>query len=285
MKEKDLLNVADFFVIIFRGKWVFIVCWLLVMTAAVAYLSLTRKTYKLEGTLYVGRFQETLLEEGEFVAAKLRDYSFMYRALQNAKVELDIPINRLTRLVTTEVLNEVKKTKDVGLVKLSVEYKGQEKVHQIFKALTDQLILDHQDLLRESSRALKSMEQMFWDDEEELRESLTRDEAKAAMLFSSAKDLKQMPNYLLLAHTISEKRNHHNKLVQDIHYLKIETESASKSYNTRLASEPEVPDDYFKPKLLLTLILAVVLATVSATVATLGLYFFRHEIQPKLSAS
>ncbi len=282
MNDKDLLSVSDFLVVLIKGKWLLIGVWLLVMGAVIAYLLFAKKTYRLQGTIYVGRFQEILLEEGEFVAHKLEDYSFIKRALNRAGLELDVPVARVQKMIRTDVLNEIKKIKDVGLVQLTVEFKDQRLTHEIFKALTDQLIAEHLQLLDASRNVFKEMERLFWESEERLRETLIKDEGFA---YEAQPDLSRdesVPSNLLMRHTISEKQEFWRQLIKDIHYIKIEGDSATKSYNTKLAAEPETPDEPYKPKVLLTLVLGAVIATVFAILFTFGWYLFKTEVRPRL---
>lgn len=281
MQNEELLRVSDFFIILLRGKKTFIATWILVIALAVVYLSIASKAYKLTGTIYVGRMQETLLEEGEFVASKLHDYSFVKRALERNGVEVDMPVSRLTRKIKTQVVNEVKKIRDVGIVQITVEFKDPQKTLEIYKAVTDLLIAEHGELLEQGASVFKDMENMFWQDEARLRASLDQDEAVIEKMSLEAAT-PGIPSFLLLGHTVAEKRASHQRLVKDIHYLKLEADSAVKSYNTRLAAQPVLPDEPFKPKKALTLIIAAILATVAATVMTLAFDFYLKEIRPKL---
>ena len=286
--QHDLLSITDFFVILLQQKKIFISVWLIVMACVAAYLLLAKKTYRLSGTIYVGRFQRLLVEEGEFVAHKLRDYSFIKRALTRSNVSLDIPVSRLQRLIQTDVLNEVKKNEDVGIVQLTVDYKDQQKVYDIFKALTDQLIEEHGKLINHSIGVFKEMEAMFWENEKMIRESLARDESYAFQAglneAKSSQPAQTLPSHLLAQHTISEKSEFLKKLIQDIHYIRIEGESATRSFNTKLAAEPETPDEPFKPKTLLTLIIGVVLATIAALAASFLWNLYQVDIKQRLQA-
>lgn len=282
MEEKDLLSVSDFLIVLIKGKWLLIGAWLLIMSAVVGYLLLVKKTYRLQGTIYVGRFQEILLEEGEFVAHKLEDYSFIKRALDRAGLDLDISVTRLQKMIRTDLLNEIKKIKDVGLVQLTVDYKDRKLVLEIFKALSDQLIAEHLQLLDNSRNVFKEMERLFWESEGALRETLTKDEGFAYEAQPNLVREQTVPANLLLRHTISEKQEFWRQLIKDIHYIKIESDSATKSYNTKLAAEPEIPDEPFKPKTLLTLVLGAVIATVFATLVTFAWFLFNTQVRPKL---
>lgn len=281
MNNEELLRVSDFFVILIRGKRVLISVFMAIVLAGAVYLLTAEKSYKISGTIYVGRLQEILLEEGEFVAQKLQDTSFVTRALQRNGVKIDQPVSRLVRKIKTDVVNEIKKIDDVGIVQLSVEYKDPESTLTIYKALTDLLIEEHGQMLEHGANVFKGMEKMFWDDEKKLRDSIAGDEAELAKSgAAAARD--SIPSYLLLGHTLAEKRTAHQVLVKDIHYLKLEGESATKSFNTRLASEPTLPDEPFKPKKLLVLVLVLVLATVGSIVATLAMDYYQREIRPRV---
>lgn len=282
-KDQEFLSIADFFVILFRRKVLFIVCWLLIMAAAVTYLMVAEKTYRLSGTIYVGRFQGLLLEEGEFVGQKLRDYSFIKRALETANIQLDVPLDRLQRQITTEIVNEVKKNEHVGIVKLTVEFQGQQKVYEIYKALTDALIADHAKLLANSTDVFDAMEARFWESEAKLRSTMLKDEALAyEQAERGNRDIDQPASQVLVQHIASEKRYAWRDLIKDIHYLKIEADSATRSFNTKLTAEPVVPDNHFKPKGLLTLVLGAILATVAATAAALLMELYQTQVRPKL---
>lgn len=278
-QNQELLSISDFFVAILRRKALFMGVWLLVMALVAAYLAVAKKSYRLTGTIYVGRFQRLLIEEGEFVANKLEDYSFIKRAMDRSNVQLDMSVNRLQRLIEADVLNEIKKTKDVGLVQLTVEYKDQQKCYEIFKALTDLLISEHGLLVEQSVSVFDEMEKRFWDSENDIRAALEKDEAYA---FEADKKLTSVPTHLLAHHTISEKMEFLQTLVKDIHYLKIEGHSATRSFNTRLAAEPEVPDEHHKPKTVLVLLLGIIVASISAVSATLGMAIYNEQIKPKL---
>lgn len=283
MKDQELLSISDFIVILLRRFHIFLGVFILVMALAGIYLAYAKKTYRLEGTIYIGRFQEILLEEGEFVANKLTDYSFIKRALDNRNITLDIPVSRLTRLVHTDIVNEIKKIDDVGIVNLTVEYKGREKAHEIFKALTDQLIEDHGDLLKESQVVFNQMIEQFRVNEEETRENLKRDEEQ---LYANAQkpSSASVPSHLLLGHTISEKRQFLKTLVKDRNYLIIEADSATKSYNTKLAAEPQVPDEHYKPKTLIVLVVALVFAAIAGILAAFAWHLWATDIKPKLTS-
>ena len=280
--NQELLSVADFLLILFKRKWIFLAVWVCVMALAVTYLLVAKKTYRLSGTIYVGRFQEILLEEGEFVAGKLQDYSFIKKALDNGHVQVDIPVFRLQKLVTTEVINEIKKTKDVGLVKLTVEYKDQEKVYRIFKALTDQLIADHQQLFSHSTEVFAEMERLFWEREKVLAESIQADETLERATNVDPAPRGTAPSHLLLSHTLEEKRQNLKEIIKDIHYIKIEGDSATKSFNTKLSAEPQIPDEHVKPRFLITLILGFIVATIGGVTAALLLNLYLEDVRPRL---
>ncbi len=281
-ENKELLSISDFFIAIYKRKALFIGVWLLVMALTIAYLAVAKKSWRLTGTIYVGRFQRLLVEEGEFVANKLEDYSFIKRAMDRSGVELDISINRLQRLIEAGVINEIKKTEDVGLVKLTVEYKDQQKCYEIFKALTDQLIQEHGVMVQQSVAIFDEMEKRFWDGEKALRATLENDEAYVSMAQENPGSL-TVPSQLLAQHTVSEKMQYLQTLIKDIHYLKIEGHSATRSFNTRLAAEPEIPDEHYKPKKVLVLLLGAIVATIAATFVSLGLTIYTEQIKPKLT--
>ena len=282
MNDRELLSISDFLLVLYRRKVIFLLVWFLVMAVAVAYLFLAKKTYRLSGTIYVGRFQEILLEEGEFVAHKLEDYSFIKKALDRSGVTLDKSITRLQKDIRTDVLNEVKKISDVGLVKLTVEYEDREKAYEIFKALTDQLILEHGELLENSAKVFREMEDLFWKSEEELRRTLSQDETYTYATEEHAEKMESAPSRLLARHTVSEKQEAWRRLIKDIHYIKIEGDSATKSFNTKLSAEPQIPDEHVKPRGLLTLILGAFMATVAAVLAAMLYNLYVEELRPKL---
>ena len=282
MKEQELLSLADFVAILFRRKWVVIAIWFLVMALTVVYLIFAERTYQLKGTLYVGRFQEILLEEGEFVAKKLADYSFIKKALDSHGIEIDIPVTRLERMIKTDIINEVKKIKDVGIVQLTVEYKDRHKVLDIFKALTDQLVEDHGHLLSQCSAVFARMEAEFLANQKRLEASLEEDESFRERNFKKLDPGMTLPTVLLASHTIAEKRDFLKQIIKDRHYLLIEADSATKSYNTKLAAEPQLPDAPYKPKQSLTLIVGVILAVMAGAGMALALELYNVQIRPRL---
>jgi len=282
MIEHQKLDLADFFLILWRRKLMFLAIWLLVMVAAVAYLFIANKYYKLSGTFYVGRFQGLLIEEGEYVAAKLRDYSFTKAALDAAGVTLDIPVSRLDRLVSTDVLNEVKKTADVGLVRLTVEYKDRQTALDIYKALADHLIRDHQRIIDRAAGVLVNMEEAFREDAAALRQSLETDQKRAEAALDEQDVLNEVMGYQFLSHTIAEKRNSYKEMVKDMYYLQLEAGAGPKTYVTRMSAPPVLPDEHFKPKRTLVLILGLILASLAATIGTLAYEAFQTVIRPRL---
>ena len=282
-EKQDMISLADFLVVLVRYRWQFIGVWVLVMALVVAYLSFAEKSWRLTGTIYVGRFQSLLLEEGEFVAHKLEDYSFIKRALDNAGIELDIPVTRLTRLIRCDVLNEIKKIDNVGQVKLTVEYKDQQMTYEIFKAITDQLIAEHQKMLDASVAIFDDLIKDFNHEEAVMRENLKQDEMFAYSDPEKLQAAKSVPSQLLAHHTVGEKRFYLKDLVKDVSYLKIEGHSATRSFVTRLAAEPEVPDEHFKPKGMLTLLLGAIFATMAATLMALALELWKTNIGPSLA--
>lgn len=281
-QQQELLSISDFFVILFKRRYLFLAIWFLIMGLTVTYLAVAKKSYKLSGTIYVGRFQRLLVEEGEFVANKLEDYSFIKRALEAESVEIDITINRLQRLIEADVVNEVKKNEDVGIVRLTVEYKDPQKVLEIFQALTNQLIKEHGELIGHSKKIFKEMEEKFWESENKVRNSLDKHESMVEKSNQDGEDSATVPAHLLAQHTVSEKNEFLKRLVQDIHYLRIEGESATRSFNTKLAAKPKAPDEHFKPKGLITLIIGLIAASLAATISALAWELFQVQIRPKL---
>jgi len=284
-ENQEYLSVADFLLILWRRRFIFIGVFALVIAAAVVYLLVAKKTYRLSGVVYVGRFQALMLEEGEFVAKKLQDYSFIKKALDNNGVTIDIPIMRLAKQIDTEVINEVKKVADVGIVRLTVEYKDREMVYRIFKALTDQLIADHGELLEGAREIFRNMEQAFWEKESAISASIEEDEKFIDEVLDKRDLDLTIPSHLLLQHTISEKENFQKKLLQDIYYIHLETKAATKSFNTKLGAEPAPPDEHYKPKTLLTLVLAAIIGGILATLAALSLHLYAEKLRPRIKAS
>ena len=281
-EQQELLSISDFVVTLWRRKLIFLVVFVLIMAAAVAYIKLAKKTYRLMGTINVGRFQRLLIEEGEFVANKLEDYSFIKSALAEGGVEVDMPVSRLRRLIKADVINEIKKIDDVGLVQLTVDFKDQQKCFEIYKALTDKLIAEHRVLVEQSVAEFNKMEEAFWKNEKEVRDSLESDKAYVYKGMENPKASETVPAHLLAQHSVSEKKSYLKELVKDIYYLRIEGHSATRSYVTKLAAEPKVPDEHHKPKALITLILALVVASIAATSAALSIDVYKRFIQPKL---
>lgn len=279
--EQPMLSISDFLLILIRRKWVFLSVFCIVFLASFLYASLAKKTYELTGTIYVGKFMGELLEEGEFVVQKLEDFSFIKRAIDAADIHLDIPVMRLQKLIKTEVVNEVKKTKDVGLVQLNVRYKDRHKVVEIFNALTAQLIAEHQALLDHSIRVLEDEEDQYRQIKTELEKSIADDEALSRFNVQNPSQ-RTVPSLLLLEHTISEKRAFRSMLNKDLHEVRVEAEAATTSFNTRLASPPELPDSHLKPKLTLTLVLGFIVAGILATAAAYLVHLYQTEIKSRL---
>ncbi len=283
LEKNEFLSVADFLMILFRRRVAFIVALALVLAVTVAYLALAKKTYRLTGAVYVGRFQGVLLEEGEFVAKKLQDYSFIKNALDRAGVVPDIPIARVQKLVDTEVVNEVKKISDVGIVKLTVDYKDREMAYKIFKALTDHLKADHGELLDNSRAIFQKMEDAFWEKEKFIDASIEEDQAFAKDVLAGRELDMSVPSHLLLQHTISEKADFLKTLLKEIYYIRIETSAATRSFNSKLAAEPAVPDEHYKPKTILALALGGIMGLVLATLAALSLHFYDEKIKGRIN--
>jgi len=279
--EQPLLSIADFLLVLIRRKWIFLLVFCLIFGASIAYALLAKKTFELTGTVYVGKFQGELLEDGEFVVQKLEDYSFIKKAMEAANVSLDIPITRLQKLIKTEVVNEVKKTKDVGLVQLNVRYKDKDKVVEVFQALTNLLIQQHLVLLNDSIRVLEDQQEQYKRIQTELEKSIHEDEALSKFNTKNPAS-RSVPSLLLLEHTISEKRAFRSMLNKDLHEVRVEAEAATTSFNTRLASQPEVPDSHLKPKLTLTVILGFMIAGIFATAAAFLAHLYITEIKVRL---
>ncbi|MCB1049323.1 MAG: hypothetical protein KDC71_01900 [Acidobacteria bacterium] len=279
--KPDFLSLSDAIVVLVRRRGVFALVFILIMALAIAYATLSKKTYELTGTLQVGKFKGELLEDGEFVAQKFEDYSFIKAALQEANIPLDISVSRMQKLIKTEVVNEVKKTKDVGLVQLNVKYKDQQKVRDIFQALTDKMIRDHQHLLDISVAVLKDEEAKYEELSQKMAESIAQDEelSRKNALDSGQKTV---PSLLLLEHTISEKRTFRSLLTKNIHEVRVDAEAATSSFNSRLAAAPEMPDAHMKPKLTLTVMLGFIAALILATCSAFLWELLQSEVIPKL---
>lgn len=283
MKQDDTISIIDFCVILFRRKWVVIGIWLLAIVAAFAYLKLGDKTYRLGGAIYVGRFQEILLEEGEYVAQRLKDYSFIKTALENGNVELDVPVTRLQKDIDAKVINEVRKVKDVGIVYLTVEYGDPEICHQIFKALTDQLIADHAKLLDQSQEVFRKLETRFAETEGEVEAWLRADEAFLAENLKNPPKSQEWPSHLLARFAMAQKSDFVKQIVKDRAYLLIEADSATKSFNTKLSAEPKVPDHPIKPIPIIILMVAAVLGAIFGAAAAFALEIYQSQIKPRLA--
>lgn len=283
-QETQLLSLSELCLILYRRKVVFIAVWILIMVAAGLYLTFAKRTYRLKGTIYVGRLQRFLLEEGEFVAKKLEDYSFIKQALDEHNVTLDIPVSRLTRFVQADVVNEVKKVRDVGIVELSVEFKDRQMCFDIYNALTKKLISDHQVLVDRGHEVFGDMEKSFLAEEKRIRESLGEDQnlirKGVSQTGQSAEDI-TAPSSLLLTRNMEDRRQYLKELIKDRHYLLIEGDAATTTFNTKLAAEPVIPDEPFKPKRLTVLIIALFVATVAGLIASLAWHVFITEIKPK----
>lgn len=286
MQENGLLSISELFVILYRRKAIFILIWVLIMILAGGYLAVADKTYRLKGTIYVGRLQRFLLEEGEFVAKKLEDYSFVKRALENHNVALDVPISRQLRNIQADVVNEVKKVRDVGIVELTVEYKDRQICFDIFKALTDQLMKDHQVLVDRGHKVFGDMEASFLAEEQRIRGSLADDDAYLKEM-AKATETKEItaPTGLLITRNVEDRRQYLKELIKDRHYLLIEGDAATTTFNTKLAAEPVLPDEPFKPKTFTILIIALFIASVAGIVGAFGWHLLLVEIVPKLKES
>jgi len=283
-QSTDFLSISDFLVVLIKRWRVFFLTFVVVMGLAAAYAFLAKKTYELTGTVCVGKFQGELLEEGEFVAQKLEDYSFIKRAVEQAGIDLDVSVMRLQKLIKTELVNEVKKTKDVGLVQVNVRYKDRDKVVEIFEAITDQLIAQHQVLLDQAVSVLRDQEGEYRQLQAKLQKSIDEDESLSVDNRANAPN-KTVPSLLLLEHTLSEKRVFRSMLTKNIHEVRVEAESATQSYNTKLAAAPQPPDAHLKPKLTLTLILGFILAVIAATAASYFWNLLVLEIVPRVRES
>ncbi|MCB1041656.1 MAG: hypothetical protein KDC35_01875 [Acidobacteria bacterium] len=286
MNDQDvsLVSLSDFLVVLIKRKGVFVTVLTLVIALAAAHGLWAKKTYELTGTINVGKFQGELLEEGEFVAQKLEDYSFIARAIRAANIDLDVSVTRLQKLIKSEVVNEVKKTQDVGLVQLNIKYKDREKLVLIYKAITDQLIHEHSLLLNDARAILKGKEQEYRELQQQIQQSIQADEEMSRENASRGKG-PTAPELLLLEHTISEKRVFRSMLTKDIHDTLVESDAVTESYNTKLASEPMVPDAHLKPKLMLNLVIGAVLGLILATLAAVFVNTMQEEVLPKLRAS
>ena len=287
-QETQLLSLSELCLILYRRKIVFIAVWISIMVAAGLYLAFAKKTYRLKGVIYVGRLQRFLIEEGEFVAKKLEDYSFIKRALDANDVRLDIPVSRLSRYVQADVVNEVKKVRDVGIVELSVEYKDRQLCFDIFDALTKKLISDHQELVERGHKVFGDMEQSFLAEEQRIRDSLAEDQdiiRKGATEAGQSDGEVTAPSSLLLTRNMEDRRQYLKELIKDRHYLLIEGDAATTTFNTKLAADPVLPDEPFKPKRLTVLIIAFFVATIAGLIAALAWHIFQTEIRPKIAAA
>jgi len=285
MQDTSLLSVSELFVILFRRKWVFLLVWILIMTGAIGYLLLAKKTYRLKGSIFVGKIQRFLVEEGEFVAKKLEDYSFVKRALDAHQVVLDIPVSRQLQNIQADVVNEVKKDRDVGIVELTVEYKDQQICFDIFKALTDELIKEHKVLVDRGHAVFNEMEKSFLAEEERVRQTLNEDDLTIRDL-TKEKTSSQFtaPSGLLLAKNMEDRRQYLKEIIRDRHYLQIEGDAATTTFNTKLAATPVVPDEPYKPKRLTILIIAIFVATIAGVISAFAWHLLQTEIRPKLGA-
>ncbi len=284
MQQQDslsLISVSDLVVVLFRQKWAFLLIFVAVFSTAILHGLFAKKTYELTGTINVGKFQGDLLEEGEFVAQKLEDYSFIARAIKQAGITLGMPVTRLQKLIKCEVVNEVKKTKDVGLVQLNVRFKDKQKVVDIFTALTNQLVAEHEVLLAQAVAVLDDKESEYKVLQGQIEASIQADEELSRDNAIKSKG-PTAPELLLLEHTISEKRVFRSMLTKDIHDTRLESRAVTESYNTKLAAAPELPDSHLKPKLMLNIIIGGAVAVMLATLGSLFLNLLQVDVLPKL---
>lgn len=280
----QLFTVGQFFYLLFKKKVLFIFAWIVIFSLFIAYGFVAKKTYELEGTLSIGKFNEELLEEGEWVARRLQDYSFIVEALSEAGVPLDISASRLQKLIKTEVVNEIKKNKDVGLVRLRIRYKDREKIVAIFKALTAKIIKEHDALLVQS-------QQILIREEEELRALIQKTIEATEVDVEIARDTikntagKTVPSLLLAEHNLSANRNLHSTMISSLYKVILNREAVTKSVASKLSAEPQVPDAHIRP----TWAVLVVAGVMAACMFACGLVFLAHiietDVQPRLRQS
>jgi len=280
----QLFTVGQFFYLLFKKKVLFIFAWIVIFSLFIAYGFVAKKTYELEGTLSIGKFNEELLEEGEWVARRLQDYSFIVEALSEAGVTLDISASRLQKLIKTEVVNEIKKNKDVGLVRLRIRYKDREKIVAIFKALTAKIIKEHDALLVQS-------QQILIREEEELRALIQKTIEATEVDVEIARDTikntagKTVPSLLLAEHNLSANRNLHSTMISSLYKVILNREAVTKSVASKLSAEPQVPDAHIRP----TWAVLVVAGVMAACMFACGLVFLAHiietDVQPRLRQS
>lgn len=282
MRNSELFSISDLLLVLIKRKALFALVWLVVLGLVGVYLLKADRVYELTGTLYVGRFQERLIEEGEFVAHKLEDYSFIQRAIMRAELDLELPIKKLQRLVDAKVLNEIRKLEDVGLVQLTVAYPDRELTYAVFRALTDLLIEEHAEALKIPRKYFDELEENFLKEQEILKDSIQVSERFAQATNRKPELQQEVPSHLLINHSLHDKRVFHKLLLQDIRHIRLERDSITKSYNTRLAAEPVVPDLPAKPKVMLILVLGAIIATILATLSALLVDLYEGTIKPEL---
>jgi len=278
----QLFTVGDFLFILFKRKGLFISVWILIFFLFVLYGFMAKKTYELEGTLSIGKFNEELLEEGEFVAQKLQDYSFIKQAVSDAGIPLNGSVSRLQKLIKTEVVNEIKKNKDVGLVRLRIRYKDSEKIVAIFNALTQKIIGEHNALLEESKTILDR-------EETEIRDLMAKIVEAQELDVKISKDTimntagKTVPSLLLAEHNLSSNRNLHSLMLTSVYKVIMSREAVTKSVGTKISAEPQVPDAHIRPTWMVLVAIGIMAASIFACGAVFLFHIIDEDVRPRLS--
>ncbi|PIE90064.1 MAG: hypothetical protein CR997_08030 [Acidobacteria bacterium] len=278
----QLFSVGDFLYILLKRKGILFSAWILLFALFMVYGFVAKKTYELEGTLSIGKFNEELLEEGEFVAQKLQDYSFIKQAMDEAGVKLDVSVSKLQKLIKTEVVNEIKKNKDVGLVRLRIRYKDPQKIVAIFKALTRKIIHEHELLLAEAKTILDK-------EEKEIRDLINKTIEAQELDVKISKDTilntagKTVPSLLLAEHNLSSNRNLQSTMITSLYKVVMSREAITKSVPTQLSAEPQVPDAHIRPVWMVVIAIGIMAASVFACATVMFFHILEEDVKPRFT--
>lgn len=278
----QLFTLGEFLYLLFQRKTMLILVWLGIFSLFIIYGFTAKRTYELEGTLSIGKFNEELLEEGEFVARRLQDYSFIKAAIKEAGIDLDISVSRLQKLIKTEVVNEIKKNKDVGLVRLRLRYKDQQKIVAIFKALTHKIIAEHSVMLKDSQNILVR-------EENEIRDLIAKVIRAQELDVEISKDTikntggKTVPSLLLAEHNLSSNRNLESLMITNLYKVVLNREAITKSSPSTLCAEPMTPDAPIRPTWLVLIAIGIMAASVLACALVLFAYIIDQDVKPRIA--
>jgi uncharacterized protein involved in exopolysaccharide biosynthesis len=280
--ESTLMTFGDLMYLFLKRKGLFFLTWTLCFSLFLAYALLSKKTYEIEGTLSIGKFNEDLVEEGEFVARKLEDYSFIKEAMDARGLELNQSISRFKKFVTAEVVNEIRKNDKVGLVKLRVRYKEKEHIVEVFQALVDHLKRQHQDLIDQGVAILQEEEAEISELAQQLERSVDV-EARLSEVNLKLASGQTLPSLLMAQNIITANRSLHSSLVEQRYKVRLNREAATKTIPTQLCATPQEPDEHMHPILTLVLLIGSVVATGVASVTVLLWTVYCEQVLTRLN--